>query len=140
MVISGARPRRMAASPGRRPIWRRACARRSSRPRNSTAWMAGVCRPFAFGCGLMLDDCGMSNEQRGFFGRRKGHPLRARQAELFGSLLPRLALDLTRAAPADLARLFPRSVESVRLEIGFGGAEHLIGQAQAHPHTGFIGC
>jgi tRNA (guanine-N7-)-methyltransferase len=28
----------------------------------------------------------------------------------------------------------------VRLEIGFGGAEHLIAEAQAHPSTGFIGC
>jgi tRNA (guanine-N7-)-methyltransferase len=82
----------------------------------------------------------MSNEQRGFFGRRKGHPLRARQAELLGSLLPRLALDLTRRAPDDLAGLFSTSVESVRLEIGFGGAEHLVAEAQAHPRTGFIGC
>jgi len=82
----------------------------------------------------------MSNEQRGFFGRRKGHPLRARQAELLGSLLPRLALDLGAPAPSDLATLFPQSADHVRLEIGFGGAEHLIGQAQAHPHIGFIGC
>ena len=27
----------------------------------------------------------------------------------------------------------------MRLEIGFGGAEHLIAQAQAHPRSGFIG-
>jgi len=27
----------------------------------------------------------------------------------------------------------------VRLEIGFGGAEHLIAQAKAHPRSGFIG-
>lgn len=75
-----------------------------------------------------------------FFGRRKGHPLRARQVELFGSLLPRLALDLIAPAPRDLATLFPVPVEDVRLEIGFGGAEHLIAQAQAHPRSGFIGC
>ncbi|MEA2928371.1 MAG: hypothetical protein QOG38_799, partial [Hyphomicrobiales bacterium] len=36
------------------------------------------------------------HRQGAFFGRRKGHPLRARQVELFGSLLPRLALDLGR--------------------------------------------
>jgi tRNA (guanine-N7-)-methyltransferase len=75
-----------------------------------------------------------------FFGRRKGHPLRARQAELFGSLLPRLAIDLSEGAPNDLAALFPLPVDEVRLEIGFGGAEHLVAQAQAHPRTGFIGC
>ena len=34
--------------------------------------------------------------RRAFFGRRKGHPLRARQAALFDTLLPRLALDLTK--------------------------------------------
>ncbi|MGB9368853.1 MAG: tRNA (guanosine(46)-N7)-methyltransferase TrmB [Xanthobacteraceae bacterium] len=83
----------------------------------------------------------MSEHHHGaFFGRRKGHPLRARQAELFGTLLPQLAVDLTKPAPNDLAALFPEPVDSVRLEIGFGGAEHLIGQAQACPRTGFIGC
>ncbi len=75
-----------------------------------------------------------------FFGRRKGHPLRARQVELFGSLLPRLALDPSAPAPRDLAALFPVPVGDVRLEIGFGGAEHLIAQAQAYPRAGFIGC
>ena len=75
-----------------------------------------------------------------FFGRRKGHPLRARQVELFDTLLPRLALDLSAPAPNDLATLFPVPVDDVRLEIGFGGAEHLIAQAQAHPRSGFIGC
>jgi tRNA (guanine-N7-)-methyltransferase len=80
------------------------------------------------------------HRQGAFFGRRKGHPLRARQVELFGSLLPRLALDLNALAPSNLADLFPLAVENVRLEIGFGGAEHLIAEAQAHPRTGFIGC
>ena len=75
-----------------------------------------------------------------FFGRRKGHPLRARQAELFGSLLPRLALDLNAPPPRDLAELFPVPLDDVRLEVGFGGAEHLIAQAQANPRAGFIGC
>lgn len=76
--------------------------------------------------------------QRAFFGRRKGHPLKARQAALFDTLLPRLALDLTKPAPADLAALFG-AADSVRLEIGFGGGEHLIAQAQAEPRTGFVG-
>jgi len=79
-------------------------------------------------------------EHGAFFGRRKGHPLRARQAELFDSLLPRLALDLRAPAPCSLATLFPVPVDTVRLEIGFGGAEHLIAQAEQFPRTGFIGC
>jgi tRNA (guanine-N7-)-methyltransferase len=76
--------------------------------------------------------------QRAFFGRRKGHALRPRQAALFETLLPRIALDLSRPAPADLRGLFA-AADEVRLEIGFGGAEHLIAQAQAQPHVGFIG-
>ncbi len=76
--------------------------------------------------------------QGAFFGRRKGHALRPRQAELLATLLPRLALDLTRPAPADLRMLFPAASE-VRLESGFGGGEHLIAEAERQPGTGFIG-
>jgi tRNA (guanine-N7-)-methyltransferase len=76
---------------------------------------------------------------RAFFGRRKGHPLKRRQAALFDSLLPRVALDVANAAPADLRTLFAPPIDDVRLEIGFGGAEHLIAQVQTNPHTGFIG-
>ena len=64
--------------------------------------------------------------------------MRARQAELFERLLPRLALDLT-APAADLRALFPVAVDDVHLEIGFGGAEHLIARAKANPRLGFIG-
>jgi tRNA (guanine-N7-)-methyltransferase len=74
-----------------------------------------------------------------FFGRRKGHRLRPHQAALLDTLLPRLAVDLAEPAPADLSRLFPVPVDEVRLEIGFGGGEHLIGEAERHPRTGFIG-
>jgi len=76
---------------------------------------------------------------RAFFGRRKGHALKPRQAALFDTLLPQVALDLTKPAPADLRTLFATPPDAVRLEIGFGGAEHLIAQAQSHPTVGFIG-
>jgi tRNA (guanine-N7-)-methyltransferase len=76
---------------------------------------------------------------RGFFGRRKGHRLRKRQAELFDTLLPRLALDLSRPAPAALGALFSVPVNEFRLEIGFGGGENMIAQAEAQPLIGFIG-
>ena len=76
--------------------------------------------------------------QRAFFGRRKGHAIKPRQAALFDTLLPRLALDLAKPTPADLCALFAEAAD-VWLEIGFGGAEHLIAQAQNNPHTGFIG-
>jgi tRNA (guanine-N7-)-methyltransferase len=78
-------------------------------------------------------------QSRAFFGRRKGHKLRPRQAQLFDTLLPQLALDLSRAAPADLRTLFAVPVADVALEVGFGGGESLIAQAQAQPTTGFLG-
>jgi len=76
---------------------------------------------------------------RAFFGRRKGHKLRKRQAELFDTLLPVLAVDLSRPAPADLRALFRVPITEVALEIGFGGGEAMIAQAEAQPQTGFIG-
>jgi tRNA (guanine-N7-)-methyltransferase len=79
------------------------------------------------------------NSARAFFGRRKGHPLRARQVALFDALLPHLSLDLARPAPADLRTLYATPLDEMRLEIGFGGAEHLIAQAIASPRSGFIG-
>lgn len=84
----------------------------------------------------------MSESERytgAFFGRRKGKPLRAHQADLVQSLLPHLAIDLAVPPPDDLKTLFSAPVGEVRLEIGFGGAEHLIAQALAHPDAGFIG-
>ena len=77
--------------------------------------------------------------QRAFFGRRKGHALKPRQAKLLDELLPRLAIDLTTPAPANLAALFPMPVDGVRLEIGFGAGEHMIAEAEREPRTGFIG-
>jgi tRNA (guanine-N7-)-methyltransferase len=75
---------------------------------------------------------------RAFFGRRKGHRLKAARAALMDTLLPRLALDLG-APPDDLRSLYPNPVQQIRLEIGFGGGEYMISQARAQPHVGFIG-
>jgi tRNA (guanine-N7-)-methyltransferase len=78
-------------------------------------------------------------QPRAFFGRRKGHKLRPRHAQLLDALLPHLAVDISQPAPADLRALFPLPVTNVALEIGFGGGESLIAQAQASPSTGFLG-
>lgn len=75
-----------------------------------------------------------------FFGRRKGHKLRVHQAALIEHLLPRLALDIADSGPVDLARLFDPPAGDIRLEIGFGGGEHLIAEARTFKDTGFIGC
>src|SRR5579872_5945739 len=85
------------------------------------------------------NDAGLQ-AQRAFFGRRKGHKLRAHQADLVANLLPGLSLDIASPQPESLTELFGAPVDTVRLEIGFGGGEHLIAEAQAFPNTGFIGC
>jgi len=77
-------------------------------------------------------------QHRRLHGRSKGKALRRHQAELVDTLLPRLSLDL--AAPFDARALFPAPVEEIRLEIGFGGGEHLIEAATREPRVGFIGC
>jgi tRNA (guanine-N7-)-methyltransferase len=64
----------------------------------------------------------------------------ARQRALFHEVLPRLALDVKSPCPRSLASLFPVPVTAVWLEIGFGGAEHLIWQARHNPKVGLIGC
>ena len=73
-----------------------------------------------------------------FFGRRKGKTLRKGQAERLEADLPRLSLDLAVPVP-DLAGLFPFVPAEIRLEIGFGGGEHLVHRAQERPDVGFIG-
>jgi tRNA (guanine-N7-)-methyltransferase len=86
-------------------------------------------------------DDGVSRHAQGsFFGRRKGHRLRAHQADLIEHLLPHLALDIETQTPSSFAGLFDPAPRAMRLEIGFGGGEHLIAEAQPLPDTGFIGC
>lgn len=88
------------------------------------------------------------------FGRRRGRKLSPRQQSLLDELLPKVALDLARPAAIPLASaLFPAlpaaaaagpttapSIGEVWLEIGFGGAEHLLWQARHNPGVGLIGC
>jgi tRNA (guanine-N7-)-methyltransferase len=75
--------------------------------------------------------------RRALFGRRKGPRLSARQLELRRTLLPKLALKL--ADKVEPARYFDQPVDDVWLEVGFGGGEHLLWQADAHPDVGLIG-
>lgn len=74
------------------------------------------------------------------FGRRRGRKLSARQDRLLKELLPRVAVDPSGPPPRDLSGLRPAGTSAVWLEIGFGGGEHLIWQARAHPDVGLIGC
>ena len=81
---------------------------------------------------------GGSFVQGSFYGRRKAQKLRDGQADLFETLLPDLILPAE--LPADLSTLFPFNPRDIRLEIGFGGGEHLLAAARAEPDVGFIGC
>jgi tRNA (guanine-N7-)-methyltransferase len=74
-----------------------------------------------------------------FFGRRRGKTLRAGQRAALEAGLPALLIDIAEPPPAKLASLFARPVDHVRIEIGFGGGEHLIAQAVAEPNVGTIG-
>lgn len=74
--------------------------------------------------------------RRRLYGRAQGHKLTARQQALVDEHLPALSWpDEGEVDPRDLLPGF----ESHVLEIGFGAAEHLIGQARRDPQTGFLG-
>jgi len=73
---------------------------------------------------------------RRLYGRSKGRPLRAGQAELVERLLP--ALSVPAEGPIDARSLFGDD-RPLHFEIGFGGGEHLAYRADLLPDHGFIG-
>ncbi|WP_227267464.1 tRNA (guanosine(46)-N7)-methyltransferase TrmB [Roseobacter weihaiensis] len=80
---------------------------------------------------------------RNFYGRLKGKTLKASQRTYLDEDLDRLspgpvdwALNPERS-PLDLGKLF--GPKPVWLEVGFGGGEHLVHQAQQNPQVGIIG-
>lgn len=80
---------------------------------------------------------------RNFYGRRHGKKLRKGQAGLLETRLGELAPpgigwdENPDRQPLDLAALYPG--KKVWLEIGFGGGEHMLAQAQANPAVQIIG-
>jgi tRNA (guanine-N7-)-methyltransferase len=83
---------------------------------------------------------GRPQRSRQLYGRRISRPLGDQLADLVETRLPGLRLDLDAEPPTPLSRLFGPETADVWLEIGFGGGEHLVWQAEAHPDIGFIGC
>ncbi|RAK59513.1 tRNA (guanosine(46)-N7)-methyltransferase TrmB [Phenylobacterium hankyongense] len=69
------------------------------------------------------------------YGRIKSRTIKPRQAALMETLLPQLRVP---EGPIDPAALAPGAAE-VWLEIGFGGGEHLAGQAARRPDVLLIG-
>jgi len=80
-----------------------------------------------------------SRSTEAFFGRRRGKTMSPYQAAALEAGLLVHGIDLTQPAPLDLRDCFAVPVGEVRLEIGFGGGEHLLNEARSYPATGFIG-
>lgn len=70
------------------------------------------------------------------YGRAVGKPLSPRQQALIDRILP--DIDLPDAGQIDPVALLPDARSHI-LEIGFGGGEHLAGQADRNPDFGYIG-
>jgi len=69
------------------------------------------------------------------YGRIKARPIKPRQAQLLDSLAPRIAIP---AGPLDPRSLKP-DADEIWLEIGFGGGEHMAGQAARRPGLLILG-
>jgi len=76
--------------------------------------------------------------RRALYGRSRGRKLRPHHTRLIEERLPQLEID---QQPIKNCRdLFPFAPSEIWLEIGFGGAEHLLAQAKARRDVGFIAC
>lgn len=83
---------------------------------------------------------GNHTPRRHLYGRRKGRPLSPAQTKLLAEALHTVRLGLNTPPPRTLGALFPHAPADVWLEIGFGGGEHLLFQAEHHREIGIIGC
>lgn len=72
------------------------------------------------------------------YGRSAGKPLSERRQRLVVEALPGLSIPETSEGELEPLALF-QPVNEIWLEIGFGGGEHLAGQAQLRPDVGFLG-
>ncbi len=88
----------------------------------------------------MSDDKDQQNQDYELrsYGRRRGRKRSARQDAIFDDGLARWGLGPTETALPALEHLFAFKPSEVWLEIGFGGGEHLIWQAERNPDIGFI--
>jgi tRNA (guanine-N7-)-methyltransferase len=75
-------------------------------------------------------------QRRRLYGRRKGPKLSAHQDALRETLLPKLLLKPEQGREP---KSYFDGVTDVWLEVGYGGGEHLLWQAQNNPSVGMIG-
>jgi len=71
------------------------------------------------------------------FGRRGGRPLSGRQKVLMDEALPRLQVPIVVGQQLDPKQVFP-TMDEIWLEIGFGGGEHVSGQALKGSNIGIL--
>ena len=69
------------------------------------------------------------------YGRAQGRPLSAKQAACVENLLPKICVPAEPKDPLAVIKAFSQNW----LEVGFGGAEHLLHQARTHKDVGLIG-
>jgi tRNA (guanine-N7-)-methyltransferase len=85
-------------------------------------------------------DMKYNSDKPHFFGRRKGKRISDSREKLFDALLPKLLISVPEnGEQIDLSSLYSFKVSEYRLEIGFGGGEHLAAQSLKHKDIGFIG-
>ena len=72
------------------------------------------------------------------FGRIKSRTIKPAQSALIESLLPSLRIHITADGKVERDQLGAPDRE-IWLEVGFGGGEHLAGQASAHPDVTILG-
>ena len=78
------------------------------------------------------------HQKHRLYGRAAGKPLSKRQQVLIDDVLPTIGIPASEPGALPPASLFAGKRE-VWLEIGFGGGEHLAGQAARNGDFGFIG-
>ena len=84
------------------------------------------------------------SQWRNFYGRFKGKALSAKQSEIIQDEFAKYSIknisweENPQRRTLNLSEIFDK--KQIWLEIGFGGGEHLIHQAQLNPDVGIIGC
>lgn len=79
-------------------------------------------------------------EDKRFYGRRRGKPIKESRQKLIEGLLPRVAINTPSAdEQIDVQHIFGITPREVWLEVGFGGGEHVAELAKMYPDIGIIG-